>query len=138
METWQIILIIIGIIVLIAAIAGGVFLYRKKKQYDVMLKAAKYLQEDEEQEALREQQRVQLSDDEASKIIVALGGAENIASIEQCAIRLRAVINDRAKIDEKALKAAGVSGVLKTTKYVQLIVGDRAELILEQIKKYLK
>ena len=49
--------------------------------------------------------------DKARAILAALGGADNIMEIEPCITRLRTVVHDASKVDERALKTAGVHGV---------------------------
>lgn len=133
----NIIIWIIGIVVVLAIAIIGFILYRKKKQYDFMFKMMKSAKEQEkkrqQEEAFVEKQAVK-SKTEADNIILALGGSENMEKIEQCAIRLRVYVKDNKKVNQKELKAAGVSGVLKTTKNLQLIVGDRAEQIYAEIQ----
>ncbi len=74
----------------------------------------------------------------ASQYIDALGGAENINSIDACITRLRLEVKDSANLDEDKLKQLGASGVLKANKNnAQVVVGTKAELIAEKIKKEL-
>lgn len=77
--------------------------------------------------------------DIASSYINLLGGKSNIQEIESCITRIRLVLKDNTNIDEKALKAAGAAGVMKANKHVtQVIVGTKAELIVDEMKKMLK
>lgn len=47
----------------------------------------------------------------AKEILKHIGGKENIKSIEHCATRLRIIVNDKTKIDEKAIENIdGVKG----------------------------
>jgi len=64
----------------------------------------------------------------ASSIAAALGGMDNIASIEAVAItRLRAVLRDAKRIDEAALDRAGARGVMRVGDgVVHVIVGEDA------------
>lgn len=39
---------------------------------------------------------------DAKQIVKAVGGKENIQSVAHCATRLRFVLNDEAKVDEKS------------------------------------
>ncbi len=75
----------------------------------------------------------------ARKYIDYLGGAENIKKLDACITRLRLEIEDNEKIDEEGLKKLGALGVMKLTAHnVQVVVGTRAEMIADQIKKELK
>ncbi len=74
----------------------------------------------------------------AQKYIDVLGGSTNIKEIESCITRLRLVLVDNKTVDEKALKALGASGVMKAgTQVTQVIVGTKAELLVDAMKKFL-
>lgn len=74
----------------------------------------------------------------AQKYIDVLGGAANIKEIESCITRLRLVLVDNKTVDEHALKALGASGVMKAgTQVTQVIVGTKAELLVDAMKKFL-
>ena len=65
-----------------------------------------------------------------------LGGKENITSIDNCATRLRLMINDMAKVDESALKMHGAKGTMKLNKTnLQIIVGTEVEFVADAMKK---
>ena len=70
----------------------------------------------------------------AEQILAGLGGADNIVEIEACITRLRTEVEDPAKVDEKALKAAGAHGVIASGKVVQVVVGPEADNIAEDIE----
>ena len=71
--------------------------------------------------------------------IDALGGAENILSIDSCTTRLRLILNNSAKIDVTALKTCGAKGVVPIGKdALQIIIGTRAEILASEIKESLK
>ncbi|AVM01240.1 PTS sucrose transporter subunit IIBC [Gordonia iterans] len=60
----------------------------------------------------------------AGRFLEALGGADNILELDNCATRLRMEIADKSKIDEAALKRAGAAGIIKPGgKSVQVIYG---------------
>lgn len=60
----------------------------------------------------------------AREIYGHLGGRENIVSAAHCATRLRLVIADNSKVDEKALEEVeGVKGVFSSNGQLQLIIG---------------
>ena len=73
----------------------------------------------------------------AARYIDALGGADNIEELDNCATRLRMEIADKSKIDEAALKRAGAHGIIKPGgKSVQVVVGLDAQFVksaMEQI-----
>jgi glucose PTS system EIICB or EIICBA component len=64
----------------------------------------------------------------AAALLSALGGAENIARVEPCALtRLRVELRDARAVDESALETAGASGVLRISdSVIHLVVGETA------------
>lgn len=75
--------------------------------------------------------------DKAQQIIEGLGGAANIIEIEPCITRLRTEVADGGLVDEKALRAAGAHGVVKSGNVVQVIVGPEADTLASDIEDYL-
>lgn len=68
-----------------------------------------------------------------------LGGASNIKIMDSCITRLRVSLEDASKINENDLKKIGASGVVKLGKNdIQVIVGTKAGLISEEIKRIIK
>lgn len=69
-------------------------------------------------------------------IVNALGGVENIQSIDNCFTRLRLVLVDSKNIDEKTLKETGAAGVMKLDdKNVQVVYGPQVEGIALKVKE---
>ena len=67
--------------------------------------------------------------------INALGSASNLRSVEACATRLRLVVADSGRIDERELKALGSHGVLRLADgAVQVVVGPIADQLASQIR----
>ena len=67
-----------------------------------------------------------------------LGGKDNIKTIDACATRLRVEVVNADAVDTPALKAIGARGVVKSAGgAVQVIIGPEAELISDEVKKYL-
>ncbi len=64
----------------------------------------------------------------AAALLSALGGADNVARAEPCALtRLRVELRDAGAVDESALEAAGASGVLRISEsVVHVVVGGSA------------
>lgn len=73
----------------------------------------------------------------AEQIVAGLGGAANIVEIEPCITRLRTEVEDASLVDEKALKAAGAHGVMRSGKVVQVVVGPQADTIASDIEDLL-
>ena len=60
----------------------------------------------------------------AKKLVPLLGGKENIASAQHCATRLRLVIRDESKIDQKGLdEIEDVKGAFSNSGQFQIIFG---------------
>jgi len=70
----------------------------------------------------------------AEQILAALGGAGNIEDMEPCATRLRTEVTDGSLVDEKALKAAGAHGVMRSGRVVQVVVGPEADTLASDIE----
>lgn len=60
----------------------------------------------------------------AQKILENIGGLDNIRSVEHCATRLRLILNDKSKINEKAIENIdGVKGQFFAAAQYQIILG---------------
>ena len=60
----------------------------------------------------------------AKQILEHIGGKDNIKSIEHCATRLRIIVKDKSKIDEKAIENIdGVKGQFFAAAQYQIILG---------------
>jgi len=71
--------------------------------------------------------------------IRALGSASNLRAVEACTTRLRLVVVDAARLDERALKALGARGVLKLADgAVQVVVGPIADQLASEIRQCLR
>jgi len=74
----------------------------------------------------------------ARRYIGAVGGSDNLNSIDACITRLRLNVNDSAQVNEGVAKRLGASGVIRLNKQsVQIIVGTQAEGIASAMKKVL-
>ena len=63
-------------------------------------------------------------------ILRALGGKENIESLDNCITRLRLVVKDMSLIDQQALKEAGaLSVVVLDAHSVQVIIGPQVQSV---------
>ena len=93
--------------------------------------------EDDDEEA---EKKVVLSNDNftevASIILEGVGGKENVASIDNCVTRLRLEVKDNTLVDEKKIKSAGVSGVIRPSKTaVQIVVGTKVQFVADEFQK---
>lgn len=72
----------------------------------------------------------------ASIILEGLGGKENVTSVDNCITRLRLEIKDYTAVDEKKIKSAGVSGVIRPSKTsVQVVIGPKVQFVADEFKK---
>ena len=75
--------------------------------------------------------------DKAAAILAAIGGADNVVEIETCITRLRCELEDGSVVDEAALKALGVHGVVRQGNVVQMVVGPEADTLASDIEDLL-
>jgi trehalose PTS system EIIBC or EIIBCA component len=63
--------------------------------------------------------------DDAEKLLTYVGGKENIAAVTHCATRMRFVLNDQSKADEKAIdEIPSVKGMFTNAGQFQVIIGN--------------
>lgn len=74
---------------------------------------------------------------EAKTVIKALGGSENIETVEACATRLRVAVVDKSKVDKKTLKSLGAVAVLEVGGGIQAVFGGKANLFSQEINQIL-
>lgn len=118
--TWGIIVIIIGVVFILATIA---FIFLLKR----------YLKR--KKEFLEEQKVI---DSYYKNIIDAVGKIQNIEKVEQVGSRLSFYLKDQSLLQVEALKEIHITGIVKTSKKVTLVVGEMAakyaQFIQEEIK----
>ncbi|SFM21158.1 N-acetylglucosamine-specific PTS transporter subunit IIBC [Salibacterium qingdaonense] len=90
--------------------------------------------EDDEEEAV-----VHEGDDKyntmAQEYVAAIGGYDNIQSIDNCVTRLRLQMNDMDQVDEDRLKRNGAKGVMKVNNTnLQIIVGTDVEFVADAMR----
>lgn len=87
-----------------------------------------------------ENDKVNIGDKElAIEVLNALGGKENIISLDACITRLRVGVKDTSLVENDKLKKLGASGVLKVGKNgVQAIFGSKAQFICNDLKKIIE
>ncbi|TYS13325.1 PTS sugar transporter [Rossellomorea vietnamensis] len=72
----------------------------------------------------------------AEKYLAALGGKENLISIDNCVTRLRLVVEDTGLVNEPELKGLGAKGVIKLNqKDLQVVVGTDVEFLANELKR---
>ncbi|ALG11698.1 glucose PTS transporter subunit EIIB [Kibdelosporangium phytohabitans] len=78
-----------------------------------------------------------MADERAAKILAAIGGADNVIELEPCITRLRCELEDDSLVNEAALRALGVHGVVRMGAAVQIVVGPEADTIASDIEDLL-
>lgn len=67
-------------------------------------------------------------------ILAALGGAENITSLDNCITRLRLSVNNMDKVDDQALKANRAIGVVKVNQHnLQVVIGPQVQSVKDEL-----
>ena len=72
------------------------------------------------------------------KILEAVGGKENIVSIDNCFTRLRLELKDLNVLDEQLLKETGSKGVVKRGQETQIIYGTDVNKYRKMLEDYLE
>ncbi|WGL93845.1 N-acetylglucosamine-specific PTS transporter subunit IIBC [Arsenophonus nasoniae] len=73
---------------------------------------------------------------EAYQYLAAVGGTDNLTVIDACITRLRLGVKTVDIVNDDLVKKLGASGIIRLNKHnVQIIVGMRAEMIAEAMKK---
>ncbi|MGX7197757.1 PTS transporter subunit EIIC [Enterococcus olivae] len=74
---------------------------------------------------------------EALIIIQALGGSENIESVEACATRLRVAVTNGGSVDKEAIQRLGATAVFEVQGGIQAVFGGKADLLSQEINQIL-
>lgn len=75
--------------------------------------------------------------EKAPAVLAALGGEENIVSVDACITRLRVEVKDKANVNKDELKALGAAGVVEVGNGIQAIFGAKADAYKNEIKNIL-
>lgn len=88
------------------------------------------------EDAKEKKSEIKIDGDELAVLVLnALGGKENLVSLDACITRLRVEVKDTGKVDDSELKKLGASGVLKVgANGVQAIFGSKAQFICNDLK----
>ncbi|WP_319789638.1 glucose PTS transporter subunit EIIB [Streptomyces tsukubensis] len=71
---------------------------------------------------------------DAVAILEAIGGADNIQSLDNCITRLRMTVRDADQVNEARLKKLGAVGVIKLDAHsVQVIIGPQVQSVKDAI-----
>jgi len=75
--------------------------------------------------------------EKAPAVLAALGGEENIVSVDACITRLRVEVKDKSKVNKDSLKDLGAAGVVEVGNGIQAIFGAKADAYKNEIKDIL-
>lgn len=90
-------------------------------------------------EVITDESNVKLGGFDAEKLLVALGGKNNIVSLDNCITRLRLVVNDTNIINEEEIKATGAIAVVKLdANNLQVIIGPQVHVVKNKLDKLIK
>lgn len=73
------------------------------------------------------------ADTRAEQLITALGGRDNLVSVDACITRLRIEVVDAGRVEKDTLKAMGAAGVVEVGNSVQAVFGTQAETLKNEI-----
>jgi N-acetylglucosamine PTS system EIICBA or EIICB component len=77
-------------------------------------------------------------DERIEALVLALGGAENLVTIDACTTRLRLTVKDSKAADEAALKRLGAKGVVRpSATALQVVMGPEADIIAGALRAQL-
>lgn len=72
------------------------------------------------------------------EILAALGGADNIISLDNCITRLRLSVKDINLVDDAKLKANKAIGVVRLNDHnLQVVIGPQVQVVKDDLQKYL-
>ncbi|TFQ14556.1 PTS maltose transporter subunit IICB, partial [Escherichia coli] len=72
-------------------------------------------------------------------ILTALGGKENIDSLDNCITRLRMSVQDMSKVDDAQLKALRAIGVVHLNEHnLQVVIGPQVQSVKDELEKLMK
>ena len=72
----------------------------------------------------------------AEGFVAALGGAQNLKTVDACTTRLRLVLANPDHVDERALKALGARGIVRPGGgALQVVIGPTADQLASEIRR---
>ena len=107
--------------------------------FKVLIKAFNLKTPGREEEDNEEELKIEASNSNhaevAAVIYEALGGKDNVVSIDNCATRLRLEVKDSSIINDKKIKQVA-AGIIKPSKTdVQVIIGPLVEFVANEMKR---
>lgn len=90
-------------------------------------------------EKISDNSELKLGGFDAEKLLIALGGKDNIESLDNCITRLRLVVKNIDIIDEKVIKSTGAIAVVKLDKNnLQVVIGPQVHVVKNRLDKLIK
>ncbi len=75
----------------------------------------------------------------AKEIYEALGGDNNVLSVDNCITRLRLEVREMDNVDQKRIKSTGVPGIYIIDKHnIQVVVGTNVQFVADEMMKMRK
>ena len=75
----------------------------------------------------------------AKLYVERLGGSDNIVELDSCITRLRLTLKDNSKVKDDDIMALGANGIIRpNSRDMQIVIGTKAELVAEEMKKLIK
>lgn len=75
----------------------------------------------------------------AKLYVEKLGGSGNIVELDSCITRLRLTLKDNSKVKDDDIMALGANGIIRpNSRDMQIVIGTKAELVAEEMKKLIK
>lgn len=82
---------------------------------------------------------IKLDGYDEEKLLIALGGKENIVSLDNCITRLRMVVKDMKLVDENEIKATGALAIVKLDDTnLQVVIGPQVHVVKNKLDKLIK
>ena len=73
----------------------------------------------------------------SARIVLGLGGADNISDVDCCATRLRCTVHNGDLVNQDLLKESGAAGIICKGKGVQVIYGPKVSVIKSNLEDFL-
>ncbi len=73
----------------------------------------------------------------SARIVLGLGGADNISDVDCCATRLRCTVHNGELVNQDLLKESGAAGIICKGKGVQVIYGPKVSVIKSNLEDFL-
>lgn len=73
--------------------------------------------------------------EQAAIILQALGGSGNIEELSYCTTRLRIVLKDKSLLDEAAIRATKISGIIHPDEHaLQIVIGPKVQFLADALQ----